>query len=81
MNALEAATKQYVDDEIAAIPESDLTPYLLAAGDTMTGPLVLAADPVNDLEAATKQYVDDAVTGLGDGDFKKDGSVAMTGDL
>ena len=30
------------------------------AGDTMTGALVLHADPVNALEAATKQYVDTA---------------------
>lgn len=28
------------------------------SGSTMTGPLVLAAAPVNDLEAATKQYAD-----------------------
>lgn len=27
------------------------------AGDTMTGPLVLAADPANPMEAATRQYV------------------------
>jgi len=31
------------------------------AGDTMTGALVLHADPSNPLEAATKQYVDGAV--------------------
>lgn len=35
--------------------------YLAKSGGTMTGTLVLAADPINDLEAATKQYVD---TGL-----------------
>jgi hypothetical protein len=34
------------------------------AGDTMTGPLVLAADPVSGLQAATKQYVD-AIIGAG----------------
>jgi hypothetical protein len=32
------------------------------AGDTMTGPLILAADPTQDLEAATKHYVDLAIT-------------------
>jgi Collagen triple helix repeat (20 copies) len=32
-----------------------------AAGDTMQGPLVLAADPANALQAATKQYVDGKV--------------------
>ena len=32
--------------------------YVLKAGDTMTGALVLPADPVAPLEATTKQYVD-----------------------
>lgn len=32
--------------------------YVLKAGDTMTGALVLPADPVAPLEAVTKQYVD-----------------------
>lgn len=36
--------------------------YLQLAGGTMTGTLVLAADPVNNLEAATKQYVDTAIS-------------------
>lgn len=35
------------------------------AGDTMTGPLILDADPATDLGAATKQYVDDAIAGAG----------------
>jgi hypothetical protein len=34
------------------------------AGDTLTGSLILNADPVNVLGAATKQYVDAAITGL-----------------
>lgn len=34
------------------------------AGATMTGPLLLAADPVASLEAATKKYVDNAVNSL-----------------
>lgn len=33
-------------------------PYVKLAGDTMTGPLVLPADPTAALQAATKQYVD-----------------------
>ena len=33
-------------------------PYLPAAGGTLTGPLILAADPIVALGAATKQYVD-----------------------
>ena len=32
------------------------------AGDAMTGPLVLVADPTADAQAATKHYVDNAVT-------------------
>jgi hypothetical protein len=32
--------------------------YVALAGDTMTGPLVLSADPASSLQAATKQYVD-----------------------
>lgn len=34
------------------------------AGGTMSGPLLLAADPVDPLEAATKNYVDTSVTNL-----------------
>ena len=36
----------------------ELTAKVNRAGDTMTGTLVLAGDPVNPLDAATKQYVD-----------------------
>jgi hypothetical protein len=38
---------------------------LLLAGGTMTGPIVLAADPANPLQAATKQYVDGKFSGAG----------------
>jgi hypothetical protein len=34
------------------------------AGDTMTGPLILSADPTVALGAATKQYVDNVASGL-----------------
>jgi len=37
--------------------------YVLKAGDTMTGPLVLPGDPTQPLQAATKAYVD-AITAL-----------------
>ena len=37
--------------------------FVLKAGDTMTGPLVLPADPTLGLQAATKQYVDTVATG------------------
>jgi hypothetical protein len=45
------------------------TVYLPIPGGTMTGPLILAADPVQNLEAATKQYVDAEIIdqgGIGD---------------
>jgi hypothetical protein len=40
------------------------------AGDTMTGTLVLASDPVSNLDAATKQYVDNASMPTGGGNDK-----------
>lgn len=46
--ALAAASKGYVDTKVSK------------AGDTMTGALTLAADPVSALQPATKQYVDAA---------------------
>ena len=47
-----------------ASPCAPPTPYLPLSGGTMTGPLVLAADPAQNLEAATKQYVDQAQVSL-----------------
>ena len=38
--------------------------YPLKSGDTMTGELVLAADPVNNLGATTKQYVDNSIAAI-----------------
>jgi hypothetical protein len=43
---------------------ADLSVYLLKAGDTMAGPLLLNADPTAALGAATKQYVDNAILNL-----------------
>jgi hypothetical protein len=43
---------------VIAAPVPSLDGYLQLAGGTMTGALVLAADPVANLQAATKQYVD-----------------------
>ena len=51
--ALGAATKQYVDNEVATV--------LPLAGGTLTGGLTLNADPTAALGAATKQYVDNEV--------------------
>jgi len=50
---LHAATKVYVDAVASAQGN-----YLLKSGGTMTGPLILNADPGANLGAATKQYVD-----------------------
>lgn len=35
--------------------------YVLKAGDTMSGPLILSGDPTVDLGAATKQYIDNLI--------------------
>jgi len=48
------------------------------AGDTMTGALVLSADPVIPLGAASKQYVDAVATGLS---LKKSVRVATTANI
>lgn len=45
---------------IATNASDSLQNYLLLAGGTLTGPLVLNADPTTALEPATKEYVDNA---------------------
>jgi hypothetical protein len=74
----EAATKGYVDGLIAniSLPALTLTGLMVTnalgyipvnkAGDTLSGPLSLAADPTAAMHAATKQYVD-AFVGAGTG--------------
>jgi hypothetical protein len=62
--AMQTVTKSYVDTAIAAAVSGhplDSSPYVLKAGDTMTGPLVLPADPVSAFQAADKNYVDESV--------------------
>ena len=60
--AMQTVSKAYVDTAIAAAvtghPLDSSTPYVLKAGDTMTGPLVLPGDPTSPLQAADKHYVD-----------------------
>ena len=46
---------------VIACPQPDISTFVLSAGSTMTGPLVLSADPTASLGAATKQYVDTRV--------------------
>ena len=57
-----AAAKTVLDDATVADMRTTLG-AVAKAGDTMTGTLVLAADPVNDLDAATMHYVDAALGG------------------
>lgn len=52
------------DPGFAAAMASALAAKLDRTGGTMTGPLVLASDPVQVLEAATRQYVDTKVTAV-----------------
>lgn len=70
----------HVDDrwsELVAIKLNGLgtsTGFLPLAGGTLTGPLILAADPTVPLGAATKQYVDAHAGGGGIADAPSDGS-------
>jgi hypothetical protein len=71
--AVQTVTKSYVDAAIAAAalgPQNGTqttSTYVLKAGDTMTGPLVLPADPVSANQAADKHYVDTSVASVGGG--------------
>jgi lysophospholipase L1-like esterase len=59
--AMQTVSKSYVDTAIAAAVSGhplDSSPYVLKAGDTMTGPLVLPGDPTTTNQAADKHYVD-----------------------
>jgi hypothetical protein len=61
VNDEDVVVKKYVDDAIAAIPNPDLSAYVLKAGDTMTGALL-----VTDAVATTKVTIDDSVITLED---------------
>jgi hypothetical protein len=68
--AMQTVSKSYVDTAIAAAVTGhplDSTPYVLKAGDTMTGPLVLPGDPVSATQAADKNYVDSTVAAVSGG--------------
>jgi lysophospholipase L1-like esterase len=66
--AMQTVSKSYVDTAIAAAvsghPLDSSTPYVLKAGDTMTGALALPGDPATPTQAADKHYVDTNVTAL-----------------
>lgn len=69
--AFQAATKQYIDNMIAAT-NNNFANYLPLAGGTLNGSLTmggsatltLSADPVTNLQAATKEYVDARTSGI-----------------
>jgi hypothetical protein len=69
--AMQTVSKAYVDKAIAAAvtgtPADASSPYVQKAGDTMTGPLVLPADPVSPNQAADKNYVDENVAAIASG--------------
>ena len=68
--AMQTVSKQYVDDAIAAAATGfplASSPYVQKVGDTMTGPLVLPADPVSPNQAADKNYVDENVAATAGG--------------
>jgi len=69
--AMQTVSKQYVDNAIAQAQISpvplDSSPYVLKAGDTMSGPLVLPADPVSPQQAADKHYVDENIASVSGG--------------
>jgi hypothetical protein len=69
--AMQTVSKQYVDTAIAraqvGLTPADTTPYVLKAGDAMTGPLVLPGDPVSANQAADKSYVDSNVAAIAAG--------------
>ena len=66
--AMQTVSKAYVDTAITAAvtghPLDASTPLVLKAGDAMSGPLVLSADPISPLQASDKQYVDAQVAGV-----------------
>lgn len=68
--AMQTVSKTYVDTAIAAAVAGhplDSSPYVLKAGDSMTGPLTLPADPVSATQAADKNYVDESVASVSGG--------------
>jgi len=60
----QAATKNYVDNKVAAISIPSVAGFLPEAGGTMTGPLITARDPQSAMEAANKEYVDGGRTAV-----------------
>lgn len=55
-------TLSYLD--VSSSLQTSLNNKLSLSGGTLTGPLILSADPTNPLGAASKQYVDNSAQGL-----------------
>ena len=58
--AVSSASKQYVDSSIAALSQT----FVPLVGGSMTGPLVLNADPTAAAQATTKHYVDTQISAI-----------------
>ena len=79
--AMQTVSKSYVDTAIAAAVTGhplDSNPFTLKSGDTMTGPLILPADPVSANQAADKNYVDQSVAASASAGTQK---ISLGGDL
>jgi microcystin-dependent protein len=63
-SSLHAATKSYVDTQVANVVTVDNTKLPLSGG-SLSGPLYLHANPVAGGQAATKNYVDSQVAQIG----------------
>jgi hypothetical protein len=79
---LGATTKQYVDSGLGTKQNSLGYIPVNQAGDTMTGTLVLHADPISNMDAVTKQYADSLI-GSGSGGvsntiYQRDSSLTVT---
>ncbi|GAX54753.1 hypothetical protein [Streptomyces olivochromogenes] len=75
-SALQAATKQYVDNHSGSATGA----YVPLSGGTMSGALVLPGNPSTALQAAPKQYVDNAVAAVS-GTYVDTAGDTMTGAL
>jgi hypothetical protein len=63
LQATDAVNKAYVDGVVAAVGAGS---YVSKSGDTMNGPLTLAADPSSPTQAATRRYVDNGLAAKAD---------------
>ncbi len=61
INALEAATKQYVDNSIANHDSQHSDTYLALAGGDLTGATTISVTPTNPLDVVNKTYVDNSI--------------------